>query len=146
MNTPTAPPFNMSPWFMSTIELLQIILVTVTFPFYIFLLAFIISAQLRNIDDLATPFFKLCISSSFIDLSGFQATLLTNYFGAMFPKFGYFFNFYMGLGQIYPHIYLYIAWSMGICQAMSVSVLATNRLSAMIFPEHYRKVEKDCVG
>lgn len=72
MNTPTAPPFNMSPWFMSTIELLQIILVTVTFPFYIFLLAFIISAQLRNIDDLATPFFKLCISSSFIDLSGFQ--------------------------------------------------------------------------
>ncbi|KAF1755757.1 hypothetical protein GCK72_012207 [Caenorhabditis remanei] len=58
----------------------------------------------------------------------------------MFPKFGFFPDFYLQLDGIYGHIYFYIAWSTGICQAMSVSVLATNRLSAMIFPENYQKM------
>uniref|UniRef100_A0A8R1EA84 Serpentine receptor class gamma n=1 Tax=Caenorhabditis japonica TaxID=281687 RepID=A0A8R1EA84_CAEJA len=68
------------------------------------------------------------------------ATLFANYFGAMFPKFGLFSNVYLYLDGIYAHIYFYLAWSTGICQAMSVSVLATNRLSAMMFPGSYHKM------
>ncbi|EFP00516.1 hypothetical protein CRE_21721 [Caenorhabditis remanei] len=126
----------MLPVIMNSIEIFQIVVVTITVPCYIFLLIFMVKAQLRRVDELATPFFKLCISSSVIDLT----TLFTNYFGAMFPKFGFFSDFYLQLGGIYGHIYFYIAWSTGICQAMSVSVLATNRLSAMIFPENYQKM------
>uniref|UniRef100_A0A1I7SXP5 7TM_GPCR_Srx domain-containing protein n=2 Tax=Caenorhabditis tropicalis TaxID=1561998 RepID=A0A1I7SXP5_9PELO len=58
----------------------------------------------------------------------------------MFPKFGIFSGFYIRLDGIYAHFYFYIAWSTGICQAMSVSVLATNRLSALIFPGNYQKM------
>ncbi|KAF1757235.1 hypothetical protein GCK72_013690 [Caenorhabditis remanei] len=95
-----------------------------------------VKAQIRKMDELVTPFFKLCISTAIIDLS----ILFANYFGAMFPKMGYFTSFYLNLDYIYAHIYLYIAWSTGICQAMSVSVLATNRLSAMILPQSYKKM------
>uniref|UniRef100_A0A8R1DKZ5 G-protein coupled receptors family 1 profile domain-containing protein n=1 Tax=Caenorhabditis japonica TaxID=281687 RepID=A0A8R1DKZ5_CAEJA len=119
-----------------TIETSQICLVAVTVPFYIFVLILMIDGQIKRINDLNTPFFKLCISSGVIDLS----TLFANYFGAMFPKFGLFSNVYLYLDGIYAHVYLYIAWSTGICQAMSVSVLATNRLSAMILPGSYHKM------
>ncbi|KAF1755772.1 hypothetical protein GCK72_012222 [Caenorhabditis remanei] len=60
-----------------------------------------VKAQMKRVDELATPFFKLCISSSVIDLT----TLFTNYFGAMFPKFGFFSDFYLELDGIYGHIY-----------------------------------------
>ncbi|CCD74186.2 G-protein coupled receptors family 1 profile domain-containing protein [Caenorhabditis elegans] len=123
---------------ISSIELCQFAIVTVTVPFYLFLWYFMIKAQFRKFDELATPFFKLCISTAIIDLS----TLFANYFGVMFPKFGFFNDFYIYLDAIYAHIYLYIAWSTGICQAMCVSVLATNRLSAMLLPGSYHKMWK----
>ncbi|PIC34793.1 hypothetical protein B9Z55_014343 [Caenorhabditis nigoni] len=62
-------------------------------------------------------------------------TLLTNYLGAMFPKWGMFVPVYMFLGKGYAHVYLYFAWS--ICQAMGVSILAANRLSVMLFPTKF---------
>ncbi|CAL2040064.1 unnamed protein product [Caenorhabditis brenneri] len=127
---------SLSVLIVSSIEFFQFILVTVTVPLYLFLLFFMVKAQFRKVDELATPFFKLCVSTAIIDLS----TLFANYFGAMFPKLGYFTSFYMYLDSTYAHIYFYIAWSTGICQAMSVSVLATNRLSAMIFPGDYQKM------
>ncbi|EFP08271.1 CRE-SRV-13 protein [Caenorhabditis remanei] len=120
----------------NSIEIFQFILVTITVPLYLFLLFFMVKAQILKMDELVTPFFKLCISTAIIDLS----ILFANYFGAMFPKMGYFTSFYLNLDYIYAHIYLYIAWSTGICQAMSVSVLATNRLSAMILPQSYKKM------
>ncbi|ULT94689.1 hypothetical protein L3Y34_003857 [Caenorhabditis briggsae] len=53
---------------------------------------------------------------------------------------GFFADFYRNLDYIYAHIYFYVAWSTGICQAASVSVLATNRLSAIILPQSYKKM------
>uniref|UniRef100_A0A8R1I4E1 G-protein coupled receptors family 1 profile domain-containing protein n=1 Tax=Caenorhabditis japonica TaxID=281687 RepID=A0A8R1I4E1_CAEJA len=125
-----------APLISKAIETSQFFLVAVTVPFYIFVLILMIDGQIKRINELNTPFFKLCISSGVIDLS----TLFANYFGAMFPKFGLFTYFYMYLDGIYAHIYFCIAWSTGICQAMSVSVLATNRLSAMILPGSYHKM------
>ena len=57
---------------MNSIEIFQIAVVTITVPCYIFLLFFMIKAQVKRVDELATPFFKLCISSSVIDLSEFK--------------------------------------------------------------------------
>ncbi|CAI2350105.1 unnamed protein product [Caenorhabditis sp. 36 PRJEB53466] len=90
-------------------------------------------AHSRRIEELTSPFFKLCLATAGIDV----LTLLTNYFGAMFPKWGWFVPVYMFLGNAYAHVYFYLAWSMGVCQAMGVSVLAANRLSVMLFPTKF---------
>ncbi|CAB3409569.1 unnamed protein product [Caenorhabditis bovis] len=92
-----------------------------------------INAQIRNHEWLNSPFFKLCISTAVIDL----ITMLNNYLGAMFPKWSFFIDFYLKIGNIYGQIYLYIAWTTGCCQSFSVSILAANRLSAVIFPGNY---------
>ncbi|CAI4231860.1 unnamed protein product [Auanema sp. JU1783] len=121
--------------FIKVFETVFFIFWLITVPFYFFLLYFLMLAQRKRVNDLATPFFRLCISSGVIDLTN----LLNNYLFAVLPKWGWFRGFYLALGQFFPYFYLYIAWSLGICQAMSVSVLATNRLSAMMFPETYHK-------
>ncbi|CAI2352344.1 unnamed protein product [Caenorhabditis sp. 36 PRJEB53466] len=64
-------------------------------------------------------------------------TLLNNYLGAMFPKWSWGTGIYLYLDHFYAHAYLYFAWTSGICQAMCVSVLATNRLSAIMFPNKH---------
>ncbi|EYC31301.1 hypothetical protein Y032_0004g2084 [Ancylostoma ceylanicum] len=109
---------------------------TFTVPFYVFIVCFLIHAQLRNVHDLASPFFKLCISTGIIDI----VTLVNNYFGAVFPKWGWFREFYLSLGKPYIYIYFIIAWATGINQSLSVSLLATNRLSAILFPQQFQKV------
>ncbi|CAI5448278.1 unnamed protein product [Caenorhabditis angaria] len=131
---PSTSPINEN--MFSIVETTQICIWCFTVPFYVFITIFMVDAQRKRASELTTPFFKLCISTAVIDL----LILFTNYFGVMFPKRGYFTNIYIFLDDIYSHTYLYIAWSTGICQAMSVSVLATNRLSAMIFPNKYQKM------
>ncbi|KHJ83676.1 hypothetical protein OESDEN_16623 [Oesophagostomum dentatum] len=41
------------------------------------------------------------------------------------------------MGKPYIYIYLIIAWATGIIQSLSVSLLATNRLSAILLPRHF---------
>ncbi|CAI5448254.1 unnamed protein product [Caenorhabditis angaria] len=120
----------------SQIETLQFCFVCFTVPFYFLIMFYIIKAQFGNLKDLKSPFFKLCISTAIVDIW----TLFTNYFGALFPKWGWGVSIYIWLERIglYSHVYLYFAWSTGICQAISVSVLAANRLSGIIFPNKYR--------
>ncbi|CAB3409574.1 unnamed protein product [Caenorhabditis bovis] len=118
---------------ITTVESVQFTLLCITVPFYSVLLLFLIDAQIRNHEWLNSPFFKLCISTAVIDL----ITMLNNYLGAMFPKWSFFIDFYLKIGNIYGQIYLYIAWTTGCCQAFSVSILAANRLSAVIFPGNY---------
>ncbi|CAI5448256.1 unnamed protein product [Caenorhabditis angaria] len=118
------------------VETVQFIFVSFTFPFYLIILFFLVDSQKQKSDKLRSPFFKLCISTAIVDIW----TLLTNYFGAMFPKWGWGVSIYMSLDVIYTNLYLYFAWSTGICQAMSVSVLAANRVSAMLFPDIYKEL------
>ncbi|RCN44766.1 hypothetical protein ANCCAN_09205 [Ancylostoma caninum] len=155
---------------------------TFTVPFYIFIVCFLIHAQLRKVHDLASPFFKLCISTGIIDIgrrfkkallyflplisssilknctyegvkelkqkrtklhasgNSIVVTLVNNYFGAVFPKWGWMREFYLSLGKPYIYIYFIIAWATGINQSLSVSLLATNRLSAILFPQKFQKL------
>ncbi|VDM85981.1 unnamed protein product [Strongylus vulgaris] len=52
---------------------------------------------------------------------------------------------YLALGKPYIYLYFIIAWATGINQSLSVSLLATNRLSAILFPGQFNKVTKLCV-
>lgn len=45
-----------------------------------------------------------------------SVTLLNNYFGAVFPKWGWWLSFYMSMGQPYLKMYFYIAWGTGSLQ------------------------------
>ncbi|CAI5448255.1 unnamed protein product [Caenorhabditis angaria] len=118
------------------VETIQFVFVCFTFPFYCMIVYFLFESQAKHIDELRSPFYKLCISTAVVDLW----TLSTNYLGAMFPKWGWGVPIYIGLGSFYTHVYLYFAWSTGVCQAMSVSVLAANRLTALTFPDSYEKI------
>ena len=78
--------------------------------------------------------------------------MLNNYFGAVFAKWGWWSSLYLQMGVPYLRTYFYIAWgtgnncftiyemTSGICQGLSVSIMATNRLYAMWNPENYTKV------
>ncbi|EGT42061.1 CBN-SRV-16 protein [Caenorhabditis brenneri] len=103
---------------------------------YLIIVSALIEAQRKKIDELNSPFFKLCLSTAGVDIW----TLLTNYFGAMFAKWGWFVRVYLFMGNAYGKVYLYFAWSTGICQAMGVSVLASNRLSVMLFPTSFHRM------
>ncbi|VDO52908.1 unnamed protein product [Haemonchus placei] len=94
-----------------------------------------IHAQKKNAANLTSSFFKLCIATGLTDI----VTLLNNYFGAVFPKWGWFTSVYMALGKPYAYTYLIIAWASGFNQAVSVSMLAINRLSAILFPQRYQQ-------
>ncbi|PIO52774.1 hypothetical protein TELCIR_25916, partial [Teladorsagia circumcincta] len=68
-----------------------------------------------------------------------SVTLLNSYFGGVFPSWGWFMAVYSRLGKPYAYVYLFVVWGSGINQALSVSMLAANRLSAIIFPQgHYK--------
>ncbi|KHJ88624.1 hypothetical protein OESDEN_11581 [Oesophagostomum dentatum] len=104
-----------------------------TVPFYTCIVCILIQAQLKNVQDLNSPFFKLCISTGIVDV----VTLVNNYVGSVFPKWGWFREFYLAMGKPYIYTYLIIAWATGIIQSLSVSLLATNRLSAILLPRHF---------
>ncbi|EFP00487.1 hypothetical protein CRE_21725 [Caenorhabditis remanei] len=118
------------------VETIQFFIFCFTLPFYIFVIYHLLDAQLRGVEDLSTPFFKLCVTTAIVDIW----TLLNNYLGAMFPKWGWGTRIYLFLDGYYAHTYLYFAWTSGICQAMCISVLATNRLSAIIFPNRHHHI------
>lgn len=129
------PTFNIDPNVMFIIERVQFGVWCFTVPFYSFVLHTITRAQYKNHPNLATPFFKFVVTSGVIDL----VTLINNYIGAVFAKWGLFREIYLFAPSFYAHVYMYIAWSTGICQAMSVSVLASNRLTAMMAPHNHDK-------
>ncbi|CAL2038688.1 unnamed protein product [Caenorhabditis brenneri] len=118
------------------VETVQFSIFCFTLPFYIFVTYFMLDALHRGVEELSTPFFRLCITTAFIDIW----TLLNNYLGAMFPKWGWGTKAYLFLDGYYAHAYLYFAWSSGICQAMCVSLLATNRVSAILFPQKHSRM------
>ncbi|KAF1755740.1 hypothetical protein GCK72_012190 [Caenorhabditis remanei] len=118
------------------VETTQFVIFCITMTIYLLIVWALIEAQQRRVEELSSPFFKLCLSTAGVDIW----TLLTNYLGAMFPKWGWFVPIYLFLGNGYGRVYLYFAWSTGICQAMSVSVLASNRLSVMLFPTSFHKM------
>ncbi|UMM26355.1 hypothetical protein L5515_010095 [Caenorhabditis briggsae] len=118
------------------VETVQFSIFCFTFPFYILVTYFMLDALHRGIDELSTPFFRLCITTAFIDIW----TLLNNYLGAMLPKWGWGTRVYLFLDVYYAHTYLYFAWASGICQAMCVSLLATNRVSAILFPSKHSRM------
>ncbi|WKY05205.1 hypothetical protein Q1695_005879 [Nippostrongylus brasiliensis] len=107
---------------------------TFTVPFYTLVVVCMIHAQLKKATDLDSPFFKLCITTGFIDI----VALLNNYIGAVFPKWGWFTDVYIAIGKPYLYVYFIISWGTGINQALSVSLLASNRLSALLFPQRHR--------
>ncbi|VDO50396.1 unnamed protein product [Haemonchus placei] len=108
----------------------------ITVPFYILLMYALVRAQRKKSPSLTSSFYKLCITAGFIDI----VNLLNNYFGAVFPKWGWFTSVYLFLGKPYVYTYLVIAWGSGINQAISVSMLAANRLSAILVPQYYHKI------
>ncbi|KAK6060567.1 hypothetical protein COOONC_01770 [Cooperia oncophora] len=108
----------------------------VTVPIYTFIMLVLIHAQRKNVVNLTSSFYKLCISAGFTDI----VTLLTNYFGAIFPRWGWFSSVYSAIGEQWMYIYLVISWGSVINQSFSVSLLAANRLSAILFPRLYDKV------
>ncbi|CAA92611.2 G_PROTEIN_RECEP_F1_2 domain-containing protein [Caenorhabditis elegans] len=112
------------------VETIQFCFFCITLTVHLTIIWALFDAHSRKFQELMSSFFKLCLSTAGIDIW----TLLTNYFGAMFAKWGWFVPVYMFLGRGYTHVYLYFAWSTGICQAMGVSILAANRLSVMLFP------------
>ncbi|PIC31400.1 hypothetical protein B9Z55_012118 [Caenorhabditis nigoni] len=118
------------------VETTQFCVFLLTMTIYLIIVWALIEAQNKKIDELNSPFFKLCLSTAGVDIW----TLLTNYLGAMFPKWGWFPTVYLFLGNPYGKIYLYFAWCTGVCQAMGVSVLASNRLSVMLFPTSFHKM------
>ncbi|CAB60322.2 G_PROTEIN_RECEP_F1_2 domain-containing protein [Caenorhabditis elegans] len=118
------------------VETVQFSIFCFTLPFYVFVTYFLLDALHRGIDELSTPFFRLCITTAFLDIW----TLLNNYLGAMFPKWGWGTSVYLFLDSYYAHAYLYFAWASGICQAMCVSLMATNRVSAILFPNRHSRI------
>ncbi|CAP21794.2 Protein CBG00323 [Caenorhabditis briggsae] len=129
------------------VETTQFCVFLLTMSIYLIIVWALIEAQNKKIDELNSPFFKLCLSTAGVDICELKLfnffTLLTNYLGAMFPKWGWFPTVYLFLGNPYGKIYLYFAWctGSGVCQAMGVSVLASNRLSVMLFPTSFHKVQ-----
>ncbi|CAB3406526.1 unnamed protein product [Caenorhabditis bovis] len=123
----------LNPNVIFVVEGVQLMFWCITVPFYTILVVFLVDAQKRRHAGLNTPFFKLCISTAIIDL----VTMMNNYFGAMFPKWGYFVLFYVHAGRIYGHTYMYLAWVSVACQAMCVSDLAANRFSDIVLPRRY---------
>ncbi|VDL69575.1 unnamed protein product [Nippostrongylus brasiliensis] len=172
---------------------------TFTVPFYTLVVVCMIHAQLKKATDLDSPFFKLCITTGFIDIGKAIVALLNNYIGAVFPKWGWFTDVYIAIGKPYLYVYFIISWGtdeklfaieaslnrqndrvlarsveeanqsgkivnrkghprqlmvwaaitsdsksdlvfveQGINQALSVSLLASNRLSALLFPQRHR--------
>uniref|UniRef100_A0A8R1IX00 Uncharacterized protein n=1 Tax=Caenorhabditis japonica TaxID=281687 RepID=A0A8R1IX00_CAEJA len=91
------------------VETIQFSIVCFTIPFYVYVMYCMIDAQLRGIEELSSPFFKLCVSAGVMDI----CTLLNNYLGAMFPKWGWAISVYLYLDELYAHIYLYFAWTSG---------------------------------
>ncbi|EFP04773.1 CRE-SRV-12 protein [Caenorhabditis remanei] len=119
-----------------TVENVQFCTFCVTLTVHFTIVWALFEAHHRRFEELMSPFFKLCLATAGVDIW----TLLSNYLGAMFPKWGYFVPVYLFLGKGYAHVYLYFAWSTGICQAMGVSILAANRLSVMLFPTKFHLV------
>ncbi|PIC31401.1 hypothetical protein B9Z55_012119 [Caenorhabditis nigoni] len=91
------------------VETIQFSIFCFTLPFYCFVICLLLDAQLRGIEELSTPFFKLCVTTSVVDIW----TLLNNYLGAMFPKWGWGTRVYLFLDGYYAHTYLYFAWTSG---------------------------------
>ncbi|GMT06346.1 hypothetical protein PENTCL1PPCAC_28520, partial [Pristionchus entomophagus] len=63
--------------------------------------------------------------------------MLNNYLLCGLPQRGWFLSFYVssiGFGQAY----LMISWSIRYAQAITVVLLAFNRLTAIVFPARYR--------
>ncbi|KAK5974040.1 hypothetical protein GCK32_002122 [Trichostrongylus colubriformis] len=107
-----------------------------TVPFYIVLVFFMIHAHIKHAMHLRSPFYILCITTGLIDI----VTLLNTYFGAVFPKWGWLENMYLTLGKPYVYTYLVISWSTGTMQALSTSLLVTNRLTAILFPRKHSQL------
>uniref|UniRef100_A0A1I7SXQ4 G_PROTEIN_RECEP_F1_2 domain-containing protein n=1 Tax=Caenorhabditis tropicalis TaxID=1561998 RepID=A0A1I7SXQ4_9PELO len=78
------------------VETTQFVLFCITMTIYLIIVWALIEAQRKKIDELNSPFFKLCLSTAGVDIC--------------------------------------------ICQAMGVSVLASNRLSVMLFPMSFHRV------
>ncbi|KAK6043932.1 hypothetical protein COOONC_18563 [Cooperia oncophora] len=124
---------QLSPLFVSVFGKIFFAYWLITVPFYIMLVVFMIHAQVKKAPNLTSSFYTLCITTGIIDI----VTLLNNYFGAVLPRWGWIASVYSSLGLPYAYVYLIIAWSTGTMQATSTSLLALNRLSAVLFPYRY---------
>ncbi|CAL2038686.1 unnamed protein product [Caenorhabditis brenneri] len=67
------------------VETTQFVIFCITMTIYLSIVSALIEAQRKKVDELNSPFFKLCLSTAGVDIW----TLLTNYFGAMFAKWGW---------------------------------------------------------
>ncbi|KAK6017846.1 hypothetical protein OSTOST_16624 [Ostertagia ostertagi] len=130
------PGVQLSPRFVFFFERFFFLYWIITVPFYILLVYFMIRAQINKVTNLTSSFYVLCISTGIIDI----VTLINNYFGAVFPQWGWMENVYLALGKPYLYVYFIITWSTGIMQALSTSLLASNRLSAVLFPHRHHQV------
>ncbi|KAK6030156.1 hypothetical protein OSTOST_03721, partial [Ostertagia ostertagi] len=116
--------------FITAFEGISFAYCIITVPFYTFLVTVLIHAQKKKVAALTSSFFKLCITAGITDI----VTLLNNYIGAIFPRWGWFTTIYLALGKPFVYIHLIISWGSAINQAFSVTILAANRLSAVLVP------------
>ncbi|KAK6060568.1 hypothetical protein COOONC_01771 [Cooperia oncophora] len=111
---------QLSPLFVSVFGKIFFAYWLITVPFYIMLVVFMIHAQVKKAPNLTSSFYTLCITTGIIDI----VTLLNNYFGAVLPRWGWIASLKF----------------QGTMQATSTSLLALNRLSAVLFPYRYDQV------
>lgn len=55
----------------TVVETIQFSIFCFTLPFYIFVIYFLVDAQLHGKQELCTPFFKLCVTTAIIDICKF---------------------------------------------------------------------------
>ncbi|XGW30939.1 hypothetical protein V3C99_009700 [Haemonchus contortus] len=122
---------HLNPQVSLVIERLLFLYWLITVPFYTMLVVFMIHAQIKKAPNLTGSFYTLCITAGIVDI----VTLLNNYFGGAFPGWGWMKSVYLTLGKPYVYFYIMTAWATGTMQVLSTSILATNRLWAILFPQ-----------
>uniref|UniRef100_A0A1I7SXQ2 G_PROTEIN_RECEP_F1_2 domain-containing protein n=1 Tax=Caenorhabditis tropicalis TaxID=1561998 RepID=A0A1I7SXQ2_9PELO len=53
------------------VETIQFSIFCFTLPFYTFVIYLLLDAQSRGIEELSTPFFKLCVTTAIVDICEF---------------------------------------------------------------------------
>lgn len=68
------------------------------------------------------------------------AVIVATYFGSVFPRWGWLSGFYLSNEQWVIRVYFFMAWGGGATQEISATLIALNRLTALIYLQRYAAV------
>ncbi|GMR49781.1 hypothetical protein PMAYCL1PPCAC_19976, partial [Pristionchus mayeri] len=110
-------------------------IVVITLPMYIIVIALLLSSITGQTGGTSLSFYRIYLIGGVVDM----ASLLNNHLLCILPAHGYYLDFYLSsifIGQTY----IAIAWGIRCAQVTTGTILALNRLTAVVFPTKFSQL------